>query len=330
MAIQRPDPDSLAAARAHWTAWHHSPIVEGEIAIDGNGRASDVRKVTLTPETTTSSAWFTCHECPAPAQRFRVDAGADPICPPSRHLAAIRRHLREAHGLRRLPRRRIHDGVDAPGMAIYVPSTALHGAHLICGMCRTGSNDVTIEEPPYGDARSFSLLVMLYPGLACEIASLDVHARATRLEAYHRAMVIPSATQRAIDRVLRTAGDGSSVPAQRDVDEAIRTLLATSVAMGTPITRTVPALVKLMDADPIVYACAVAAAIPELEVFRTRPPASVAALTRERYGCLERTERAVWTIWCGRRALRPDRRANSAPADAVCVRCQEGAAACPL
>jgi len=298
--------------------------------MESNGRAAQTARVTVAAETVTSPTWYTCRACPTGAQRFRIDVGADPATPPARHLAAIRRHFREVHGLRRLPRRGIGEGEFAHGRAVYVPSTPLHGAHLICGMCRAGSNEIQIEAPPFGDARSLSLLAMLYPGLACQITRIDAQTRADRLEEYHRQMVIPRATQWAIDQALRVPGDGSPAPADREVTEGIRTLLATAVVMGTPITRAVPRLVKLMDFDPVVYACAVAAAIPALEVHRTAPPQAVAALTRYRYGRLERTERTLWTIWCGQPVTPLDPRASATRADLVCVSCLAGGDSCAL
>jgi hypothetical protein len=205
LATRRPDPEALAAIRGHWATWHLSWIAGEEIAHVRPGRIAEVTKAIVAPETRESPAWFTCLACPEGARRYRTDVGAGPTNPPSRHIAAITRHFRTAHGVRRLARERIYGGSDLPALATYGPSTPLEGAYVICGLCPEGNNRVPIEDPPYGDARSFSQLKILYPDLAAELVGLDPIACAKRLEAHHRAVVIPTAIRPATEWTLKRA-----------------------------------------------------------------------------------------------------------------------------
>jgi len=198
MATRRPDPQTLAAIRAHWATWHLSSIAENEISHVRPGRIARATKATVTPETRASPAWFTCLACPEGARRYRTDVDVDPTNPPARHVAAIGRHFRIAHRVRRLARERIYGGSNLPALATYGSSTPLEGAHVICALCPEGNNRVYIEDPPYGDARSFGQLTLHYPHLTDELVGLDPVSRAKRLEAHHRAVVIPVATRPAI------------------------------------------------------------------------------------------------------------------------------------
>ncbi len=297
MATRRPDHETLAAIRAHWDSCHHRTIADYEIAVERKGRLADTTRVTVTPETASSPAWFTCRACPKGARRYRVDVEVDPVSPPPRHIAAIRRHFRESHGVRRLPENRIYRDPSTPTLAIYERSTPLTGAHVICLLCRPGNNRILIEDPPYGDARSFGWLTTMYPGLVREVAGLAPLARANRLEAHHRQIILPRLTEKAVALAVQAARQGPPVLAPSQVTAGIEVLLATKVASGTPITHVITELSALMETNPVGYAWELAGVIPGLEAHRTLPPEDLATLTRELYGRLERRERTLWTIW---------------------------------
>ncbi len=297
MATRSPDPESLAAIRAHWATWHLSWIAEEEIAHARRGRIAKLTKVTLTPETRASPAWFTCLACPEGARRYRTDVGADPTNPPARHIAAIGRHFRTAHGVRRLARERIYGGSNLPALATYGPSTPLKGAHVICALCPEGNNHVLIEDPPYGDARSFSQLKILYPHLTLELSGLDPSARAKRLEAHHRAVVIPAAIQPAIERALKKAQRGPPRRRSTETRMGIQSLLLKEVRSGETITSVIAELEVMARDNPAAYAAYIAREIPVMQRYLGHPPERIAEQLTQFCGKPATTARALWSIW---------------------------------
>lgn len=296
MVSRRPDLETLAAIRDHWAARHGGEITGDQIALERKGRLAESTKVTFIPETRQSPAWFICQKCPDALRRHRVDVGVDPVRPPKRHVTAIRRHFREAHGVRSLPAARIYHDPEIPALAIYGPSTPVAGAHVACLMCPDGNNRIIIEDPPYGDARSFAQLRMYEPELARKFARLTPVQRAAQLEAHHRG-ITAEATQPAVDRALRKLRTSESARELPEAEFGLRVLLVDRVANGTLITRAINDLVDLMETDPVGYACAVAGAIPGLAAHRTLPADDLAALAQDLYGPLERNRRTLWRIW---------------------------------
>ena len=299
MARVRPDPEVMAAIRIHVGRRHGRGIGEEEIARERRGRLAGATLLTFVSETERSPAWFTCLLCPEGARRYRVDLFTDPARPPARHVEAIRRHFAEHHEIPRLSGRRIYrQPSSAPrALATYGRSTPLRGAHVVCHCCPLGMNRIFLEDPPYGDARSFPELLMRSPALGLEIAGLEPRARAERLEAHHRGIVVPSVREQAITRALRLARADPPSREPTELEDGLQTLLRSQVAEGTPITRAIQDLATLMEEDPLGYACQLARAIPGLEAHLTLPPERLAGLVSDLYGRLERTERTLWAIW---------------------------------
>ena len=298
MATGQPDPETLRTIRDHWTARHGREIPDDAIAIARRGRRAKATQVLVIPETRVSPAWFTCLGCPEGAQRYRVDVGASPTAPPPRHLAAIRRHFRVAHGVRRLHEGRIYGGSNLPALAVYGPSTPLAGAHVICGLCPEGNNRVYIEDPPYGDARSFAQLTMHDPDLARELRGLDPSARADRLEAHHRGIVIPTATHTSIERTLRRAR--AVRPMRRGLTETqlgIRVFLLNEVRSGEPIAGVIAELELMARDNRVAYAEYIAREIPAMQPYLGHPPEQLAKVLSELCGKPATSARALWSIW---------------------------------
>ena len=305
---REPDIETIAVIRAHWYARHQAQLTDEEIILARKGRVAEATKVILTPETLQSPAWFTCLACPEGARRYRTDVGADPLRPPPRHVAAIQRHFREAHEVEDLPAGRIYHDPSVPALAVYVPSTPLRGAHVICARCPEGNNHVLIEDPPYGDACSFGRLLTLTAGLIDQVGGLDPVARSERLEAHHRG-IIPQVGHSGIQRALKAARRGPPVHEPTALERGLLALTGAKAATGMGITRAIGELVALMETDTVAYACQLAGVIPGMAAHRSLLPQELAKLTRVRYGPLERTERTLWAIW--------DRRPGDPPSAAT-------------
>jgi len=303
MATRRPDPDTLAAIRTHWAARHEGEIAIDEIAIEHKGRLARATRVTVIPARPSSPAWFICRACPEGAQRHRADVGVDPLHPPRRHLAAIRRHFRKEHDITRLPASAIYRGGTEAVLATYVASTPLLGAQLICELCPAHENRIRLERPPYGDARSFPLLAARYPNVAANLPGLTPTQRAARWEAEHRG-IRAEATQAGLEQRLREARAADTARELPEAELGLRALLLERVAAGGAITEVIDTLVEQIRTDPDGYTCTLARAIPGLEHHRTLPDAQLAALARELYAPVERDRRTLWRIW--RRIPRSD------------------------
>lgn len=297
MATQRHDLETLAAIRDHWAARHGQEISDDAIAIARRGHPSKPTKVLVTPETRASPAWFSCLACPEDARRYRVDVGISPIAPPPRHIAAIRRHFRLVHGVRRLHEGRIYGGSHLPALALYGPSTPLSGAHVVCALCPEGNNRVDIEDPPYGDARSFVYLTMHYPDLTRELTGLDPLARANRLESHHRGIVVPAATQAVVERALRRARSGPRTRRLTETQTGIQAVLLKEVRSGEPITSVISELALMARDNRAAYAEYIAREIPAMRPYLGHPPQRLAELLTEFCGKPATTARALWSIW---------------------------------
>ena len=296
MTTRRPDPETVAAIQAHWDARHTGELTEDQIALEQKGNLAGATKVTFTPETRQSPAWFTCLECPKGVGRYRVDVRADPVYPPKRHVEAIRRHFREVHGVELLAEECIYRDSSSPARAIYGPSTPLRGAHMICLECPEASKHIILEDPPYGDARSFSELTMQEPGLARRLARLSLVDRAGQLEAHHRG-INAEASQPAIDRALNKARRGPPRRKLTETQQGIQRLLLSEVRAGTGVTSAITELAAMARADRVAYAGHVASAIPSMERFLWNPPERVAELLIQFCGRPATTDRAIWAIW---------------------------------
>lgn len=296
MATRRPDPETLEAIRAHRAARHEGEITDDEIALERKGRLTRSTRVTVIPARPTSPAWFICRACPEGGQRFRTDVGADPLHPPRRHIAAIRRHFRDTHDTSRLPASAIYHGGTEPALASYVPSTPLLGAQLICELCPAHENRIRLERPPYGDARSFPMLAARYPQIAASLPALTPAQRAARWEAEHRG-ITAEATQAGLERGLREARAADTAREPPEAERGLRALFLQRVAEGGTITKVIDVLVEQIHTDPDGYASTLARAIPGLEHHRELPDAQLAALARELYAPLERDKRTLWRIW---------------------------------
>ncbi len=296
MAPRRPDSETIAAIRAHWHARHQGELTEDQVALERKGRLPAATKVTVTPETARSPAWFTCGDCPEGARRYRVDVGADPGSPPLRHITAIRRHFREVHDVRQLPDAYIDRDASLPALVVYGPSTPLRGAHALCLLCPDGHNRILIEDPPYGDARSFRWLTMMHPELVRHVEGLDPVARAERFEAHHRG-IIPQVSKPALKGAPNAARRGPPPSGPTELELGLSALIRAKAEAGMGITRAITELVALMERDPVDYACQLARVLPGMSAHRRLPKDRLAALTRVVYGRLERTERGLWAIW---------------------------------
>ena len=179
----------------------------------------------------------------------------------------------------------------------YGRSTALSGAHIVCHLCPVGVNRILIEEPPYGDARSFGELLLRRRELHGEVAGLGPVERAERLEAEHRGVVVPAVKQAAVRAALREARGGGERREPGELAEAIRAVLLREVRQGTRITHAVAELARLMGEDPSGYAFRLAGAMADMEAVLTLPPEQVATMMVDFYGRLDRDERTLWRIW---------------------------------
>jgi len=298
MATRRPDTESLAVIRDHWRARHgdQGELAEDQIAIERKGRLAGATRVTVIAARSGSPAWFICRACPEGAQRYRADVGADPLHPPRRHVAAIRRHFRDAHDIARLPASAIYHGGEEPVLARYVSTTPLVGAQLICELCPQLEDRIRLEAPPYGDARSFAHLAARYPQVAASLPGLTPTQRAARWEAEHRGLRA-DATQTGLEQRLREARAADVAREPPKAELGLRALLLEGVAAGGGITEVIDALDEQIRTDPDGYACTLARAIPGLEHHRSLPDAELATFARGLYPPLERDKRTMWRIW---------------------------------
>jgi len=297
MAAQQPDTETLTAIRTHWARHHAGELTDEAICIARRGRPRKEVIVLVTAETRASPAWFRCLACPEGTQRYRSDVGASSTDPPARHVGAIQRHFRILHGYARFPKERIHGCSNLPALATYGPTTPMAGAHVLCALCPQGSNTICIEDPPYGDARSFAQLLRLYPHLRRELTRLDPIARADLLEAYHRALVIPQATQSAVERAARRVRHRPTPPRANHTEAGIQGLLLTEVRNGENITSLIAALELLAKEHPSAYAGYIAHHVPEMSRLLHNSPEWIADYLITFCGQPARSARQLWAIW---------------------------------
>jgi hypothetical protein len=297
MAAKQPDTETLAAIRAHWARHHSGELTDEAICIARRGRPRKEVIVLVTAETRASSAWFRCLACPEGFQRYRCDVGASPTDPPARHVRAIQRHFRILHGYARFPKERIHGCSNLPALATYGPTTPMAGAHLLCALCPQGSNRIDIEDPPYGDARSFAQLVGLYPHLRRELTGLDPPARADRLEAHHRSVVTSRATQTAVDRAARRARHGRKPTRTNQTQVGIQALLIAEVRDGANIASLIAELELLAREHPVAYARYIAHHVPEMSRVLHNSPEWIADYLITFCGKPARSARQLWATW---------------------------------
>jgi hypothetical protein len=297
MSVQQPDTETLAAIRAHWARHHTGELADEAISIAHRGRPRKEVIVLVTGETRSSPAWFRCLACPEGTQRYRTDVGASPTDPPARHVRAIQRHFRMRHGYGRFPRARIYGCSNLPALATYGPTTPMAGAHVLCALCPQGSNPIDIEDPPYGDARSFAQLLRLSPHLRRELTGLDRTARADRLEAHHRSIVTPQATQPAVDGTVRRARHGTRTPRTNHTHVGIQGLLLAEVRNGENITSLIAELELLAKEHPSAYAGYIAHHVPEMSRLLHNSPEWIADHLITFCGKPARSARQLWSIW---------------------------------
>jgi len=290
------DDETLAAIRRHWSAVHATEIAHDQIASKRPGPAATGILVRVTPETAESPAWFECLACRAGRRSYRVDVGADPLCPLGRHVAAIARHFAEAHGITEFGAAQIYHGTDEPVLCSYEAASSTQSAQVTCSLCPEGMRRHPLDEPPYGDARSFAYLGVFYPDFARQIARLAPAEQAIQWEAHQRG-VLAAASQPAVTKAVKKARRGPRVRRLTQTQMGIQALLLDEVRAGEPITSVVAALSDLARRDPDAYAVWIARQVPVMERHLSNPPEQVAASLGEWYGKPARTERALWSIW---------------------------------
>jgi hypothetical protein len=296
MAARRPDPEILRAIRIHTGTHHGRGISADQIARERKGRRAVVTRVTYVPETPESPAWIICHDCPEGAQRYRVDVFAGPTRPPARHVEAIRRHMAAAHGLTRFSARRIYRQRSSRALVTYLPTRPLVGAQMICALCPEGRNHLILEEPPYGDARSFWELRLQHPELASQMYGLTPAERADAWEAVHRG-ISATATQPAITRALRRARQGTPARRLTETQQGIQRLLGAEVRAGAPITNVIDELAVMARSDPGAYAVRIARHIPSMRDDLSQPPEVIAKTLVDFCGTPPTSSRALWALW---------------------------------
>jgi len=298
MPKQRITDETIAAIEAHWARVHEGTISATQIAVLRSGPAPNGVLVSVIPETPESPAWFVCSRCPDGAQRYRTDVGADPLDPPPRHVAAIKHHFRERHGIT-LRADEIYHDPGVPARVSYGPSTPLVGAHLVCSECPEGVNRVFFEETPYGDARSFSELRRRHPELVGQINGLSPAEQADYWELVHRGRAA-SATASGVRSALARARAETSAHRLGPLRVGIIRLLCAGVAAGNKITPLIDELVGMARNDPIGYRVRIARHMPEMDDVRDPDPKRIAATLTEFYGEPPTSRRALWDLWRAR------------------------------
>ena len=181
-------------------------------------------------------------------------------------------------------------------LATYLPTTPLVGAHLICERCPQGMNRIYIEDPPYGDARSFGRLAMFNPELAGRLARLTPAERATQWEAFQRG-IAAEAAQPAIERAVRRARKGPPARALTPTQLGIQALILREVRSGEPVTSVIAELAEMARDHRAGYAECIARQIPEMQPYLENPPERIAELLTEVCGTPATSARALWSIW---------------------------------
>jgi len=232
-----------------------------------------VTRVTYVPETPESPAWIICHDCPEGARRYRVDLFAGPTRPPARHVRAIGRHMAAAHGMTAFSARRIYRQRSSRALVTYLPTRSLVGAQMTCSLCPEGMRRHPLDEPPYGDARSFAYLGVFYPDFARQIARLAPAERAIQWEAHQRGL-LSAATQPAIERAVQKARTGTPARALTETRQGIQRLLSAEVRAGAPITNVIDELAVMARSDPVAYAVRIAHHILSMRDELAQPPRS--------------------------------------------------------
>ena len=291
------DDEVLAVVRRHWVAVHGEQITDAEIATKKrSGPVASGVRVVVRPETIDSPSWFECLGCPEGARSYRVDVGADPLNPPSRHLAMIARHLEAEHGITD-PAGRIYRGTASQEVVCgYVSATPIRPAWFDCALCATGQSRHFLDDPPYGDARAPWHLRIYYRDFANQIARLSPAERVIQWEAHQRG-VLAKATQRAVATAVREARKAVTRRKLTPTQMGIQAVVLARVRAGAPVTTVIRELSVLAHTDPNEYAVLVAEQIPAMADSLDQPAELVADSLGSWYGPPARTERAIWAIW---------------------------------
>ncbi len=296
MPTRRIDDETIAVIQAHWSAAHDGEIDALQIAIERKGRPADVTRVTVIPETRQSPTWFICRACPGGLQRYRTDLGADPKHPPVRHERMIRAHLKEAHRTTGAAASRIVDAIGTDSPVVYLPALRAGAPKYQCDLCPTGYGLRMLDDPAYGDARSFWELSRNFPEEARRINRLPARERAIHWEAVHRGIEVVATTW-LLARAIREEREAKPDIAIGDLELGLRRLMLNYVSRGTQVTDVTASITHLMSSDPIAYACELARAIPGWERHLNLPCDEIAALIDGRYGPLTRDKRTLWRYW---------------------------------